>query len=274
MSVINTNVPSLIANVAIQKTNRGLSQAMEQMATGKRINSAKDDAAGLAISARMTSTVRGLAQAVRNANDGISMIQTAEGAMVEMTNMLQRMRELSVQSANDTYTDVDRGYLNLEFQQLKQEIDRISENTEWNGKPILKNIAPNNGLYEFQVGAKSGQKISIQIPDMSLNPTVNSAVMHNLDADKPFSNQIMRLNDVEWTGSSIEFSDGNNSALISIPDISTNTGFITTNEEAANYILVQFNSSVSSIFGDKYNLSRAGGHINIEPSSSNPSPRI
>jgi flagellin len=274
MSVINTNVPSLIANVAIQKTNRGLSQAMEQMATGKRINSAKDDAAGLAISARMTSTVRGLDQAVRNANDGISMIQTAEGAMVEMTNMLQRMRELSVQSANDTYTDVDRGYLNLEFQQLKQEINRISENTEWNGKPILKNVAPNNGLYEFQVGAKSGQKISIQIPDMSLNPTVNSAVMHNLDADKPFSNQIMRLNDVEWAGSSIEFNDGNNSALISIPAISTNTGFITTNEEAANYILVQFNSSVSSIFGDKYNLSRAGGHINIEPSSSNPNPRI
>lgn len=115
MSVINTNVNALVAQGALSKVDRQMSTAMERLSTGSRINSAKDDAAGLAISNRMTAQIRGLNQAVRNSNDAISMLQTADGATVEITNMLQRMRELSVQAANDTNGDDDRTYLDLEY---------------------------------------------------------------------------------------------------------------------------------------------------------------
>jgi flagellin len=157
MTVINTNVKSLISQNALSKNNRALSAAMEQLSTGRRINSAKDDAAGLAISSRMTSQIRGLDQAVRNGNDGISMLQTAEGALIEVTNMLQRMRELSVQSANDTYAPQDRGYLDQEFQQLKDEVHRISRATQWNGMNILDG---------FQVGANEGQIVNHTLGDI------------------------------------------------------------------------------------------------------------
>jgi flagellin len=163
MSVINTNVKSLVAQNAATVAGRSMSKAMEQLSTGKRINTAADDAAGLAISSRATSLIRGLDQAVRNANDGISMLQTAEGAMVEVTNMLQRMRELSVQSANDTNTADDRSYLDLEFQQLKAETDRIISNTQWNGVNVLDKSFTNNtdaGKFVFQVGANANQTIS------------------------------------------------------------------------------------------------------------------
>lgn len=163
MSVINTNVNSLIAQNAATVAGRSMGKAMEQLSTGKRINTAADDAAGLAISSRATSQIRGLDQAVRNANDGISLLQTAEGAMVEVTNMLQRMRELSVQSANDTNTADDRAYLDLEFQQLKSETDRIITNTQWNGVNVLDKSFTNNttaGKFVFQVGANANQTIS------------------------------------------------------------------------------------------------------------------
>jgi flagellin len=163
MSVINTNVNSLIAQNAATVAGRSMGKAMEQLSTGKRINTAADDAAGLAISSRATAQIRGLDQAVRNANDGISLLQTAEGAMVEVTNMLQRMRELSVQSANDTNTADDRSYLDLEFQQLKSETDRIITNTQWNGVNVLDKSFTNNttaGKFVFQVGANANQTIS------------------------------------------------------------------------------------------------------------------
>lgn len=163
MSVINTNVNSIVAQNAATVSGRSMAKAMEQLSTGKRINTAADDAAGLAISSRATSQIRGLNQAVRNANDGISMLQTAEGAMVEVTNMLQRMRELSVQSANDTNTADDRAYLDLEFQQLKAETDRIISNTQWNGVNVLDKTFTNNttaGKFVFQVGANANQTIS------------------------------------------------------------------------------------------------------------------
>src|SRR5574343_652682 len=111
MTVINTNIKSLVSQNALNRNSRALAAAMEQLSTGKRINSAADDAAGLAISSRMSSQIKGLDQAVRNANDGISLLQTTEGALIEVTNMLQRMRELAVQSANDTNTTDDRAYL-------------------------------------------------------------------------------------------------------------------------------------------------------------------
>jgi len=135
-TVINTNTKSLIAQQALNVNNRGLSKAMEQLSTGKRINAAADDAAGLAISNKMTSQIRGLTQGVRNANDAISMIQTAEGATNEVTNMLQRMRELAVQAANGSYSNDDRTSLQSEFSELQAEITRIANNTEWNGTKI------------------------------------------------------------------------------------------------------------------------------------------
>jgi flagellin len=164
MTVINTNVKALVSQNAITTNNRSMSAAMEQLSTGKRINSAKDDAAGLAIASKMTSQIRGLDQAVRNANDGISLLQTAEGATIEITNMLQRMRELGVQSANDTNTAEDRSYLDLEFQQLKGEIDRVINNTQWSGVNILDGSFTNNGTsnggkFVFQVGANADQTI-------------------------------------------------------------------------------------------------------------------
>jgi flagellin len=137
MTVINTNVKSLVAQNSLTVNNRSLSKAMEQLSTGKRINSAADDAAGLAISNKMTAQIKGLNQAIRNANDGISLLQTAEGATKEVTNMLQRMRELAVQSANDTYSLDDRAALNDEATQLMEEIDRINENTIWNGMLVF-----------------------------------------------------------------------------------------------------------------------------------------
>lgn len=154
MSVINTNVKSLIAQNAATVNNRSLSKAMEQLSTGKRVNSAADDAAGLAISNKMTSQIRGLNQAVRNANDGISMIQTAEGATKEITNMLQRMRELAVQAANDTNTDEDRTALSEEVDQLQEEITRIANNTTWNGMKLLDGSKFTTGsAANFMVGA-------------------------------------------------------------------------------------------------------------------------
>jgi flagellin len=141
MTVINTNVKALYTQAALKNSNRASEVAMQQLSTGKRINSSKDDAAGLAISARMTQNIQGLNQSIRNAGDAISMIQTAEGATQEITNMLQRMSELAVQSANSTYSSDQRSYLDQEFQQLKQEIIRVSEMHEWNGFPILNGKA-------------------------------------------------------------------------------------------------------------------------------------
>lgn len=165
MSVINTNVKSLISQNALIRNGRDVAKAMEQLSTGKRINSAADDAAGLAISNKMTSQIRGLNQAVRNANDGISMLQTAEGATQEITNMLQRMRELSVQAANDTYSNDDRLALDKEMVELEAEITRISQNTKWNNMPILNG---EGGTKTFQVGIANNEDSTIAVKFVDL----------------------------------------------------------------------------------------------------------
>jgi flagellin len=139
---------------------------MQQLSTGKRINNSVDDAAGLAISTRLTSQIRGLNQAVRNANDGISLIQTAEGATEQITNMLQRMRELAVQAINGTNNDKDQAYLDAEFQKLNTQINNISEWTEWNGSKLL-NGGSAGKTFTFQVGANSGQTIEVNLDDIS-----------------------------------------------------------------------------------------------------------
>ena len=169
MAVVNTNVNASIAQNALVKNERSMNTAMERLSTGQRINAAKDDAAGLAISSRMTSQIRGLDMAVRNANDAISMISTADGAMTEVSNMLQRMRELAVQSANGTTTSADRSYLNSEYQNLITEIERIAQNTQWNGRSILQGDAgkASDSNVTFQVGANAGQTIGVNFGDIS-----------------------------------------------------------------------------------------------------------
>ena len=164
MSVINTNVKALISRDALTINNRQLSTAMERLSTGKRINSAADDAAGLSISSKMESQVRGLQMSVKNANDAISVTQTAEGAMQEINDILQRMRELSVQASSDTNDAQDRVYLQDEISQLSDEIDRIATTTQFNNINVLDGGFSDK---KFQIGANAGQTMDISIGSMS-----------------------------------------------------------------------------------------------------------
>jgi len=163
MSVINSNINSLVAQQSGVVNTRAMAKTMEQLSTGKRINGAADDAAGMAIANKMTAQIRGLNQAVRNANDGVSMIQVAEGATNEVTSMLQRMRELSVQGSNNTNNDNDLKAIKAEYRELSKEIVRISNNTEWNTKKV-SNAAAVSTVY--QVGANSGQTITVVFKDI------------------------------------------------------------------------------------------------------------
>ena len=160
MTVINTNISATITANALTKNERAMSQAMERLSTGQRINSAGDDAAGLAITSRMTSQINGLNQATRNANDAVSMLQTADGALIEVTNMLQRMRELAVQAASGTSVAADRTALDVEFEALKAEIERIADQTQWNGSLLLNGSIGSSGAVAFQVGANADQTVS------------------------------------------------------------------------------------------------------------------
>ena len=157
---INTNVASLNAQRQLLNSGNDLDQASERLASGRRVNNAADDAAGLAIANRLTSQIRGLDQAIRNANDGISLIQTAEGALNETTNILQRIRELSIQSSNGIYSDADRSTLDAEVQQLKEELDRIAASTTFNGQPILDGSL---GSVSLQAGSEAADTIDLEI---------------------------------------------------------------------------------------------------------------
>jgi flagellin len=181
MSVINTNVNALIARNSGAMNERVLGNTMQQLSTGKRINSAADDAAGLAISNKMTAQVRGLDQAVRNANDAVSIVQVAEGATVEMTNMLQRMRELAVQASSDTNTSSDRSYLNDEFTALSSEIDRIAGMTQWNGSNLTDGTFGTSGAVKFQVGANANQTVGFTF---NLLATTGTGKLSDISANK------------------------------------------------------------------------------------------
>ena len=185
MTVINTNTAATLTANALTKNERAMSQAMERLSTGVRINSASDDAAGLAISSRMTSQVNGLNMAVRNANDAISLVQTADGALVEVSNMLQRMRELAVQGASGTMSLTDLDALDVEFEALTAAIQDIATDTEWNGTKILDGSS-NNGAFSFQVGANASQTIDVTIFDFDTTgeaaATTSVGVFENINA--------------------------------------------------------------------------------------------
>ncbi len=166
--VINTNSAATITANALNRNERAMGQAMERLSTGIRINSASDDAAGLAIASKMTSQINGLNQAVRNTNDAISMVQTADGAMIEVTEMLQRMAELAVQGATGTNASSDVLALETEFEALRDEIGRVVQNTQWNGTNLLDGDVTgttNDAEIDFQVGANASQTISVDFGD-------------------------------------------------------------------------------------------------------------
>ena len=202
MTVINTNTAATITANALSKNERAMSQTMERLSTGQRINSAADDSAGLAISSRMTSQINGLNMAVRNANDAISMIQTADGAMIEVSSMLQRMRELTVQAATGTLSSTDLTALNTEFQQLDDQIDLIATSTEWNGTKILDGSL---GSVSFQVGANASQTISITLADLNTDNGATEASQAAVAVQDLFSGLD---NDVAASGTAATDLDG------------------------------------------------------------------
>jgi flagellin len=174
MQVINTNLMSLNAQGNLAATKKDLSTAIQRLSTGLRVNSAKDDAAGLAIANRMDAQARGMNVAVRNANDGISLAQTAEGALGKVTDMMQRMRELAVQSANASNTASDRSSLNAEFSQLAQEVDRTLLSTRFNGQAILAGSA---GALQFQIGADNAATDQLTITTTNMATAANIAAV-------------------------------------------------------------------------------------------------
>ena len=184
MTVINTNTAATLTANALTKNERAMSQAMERLSTGVRINSAGDDAAGLAISSRMTSQINGLNMAVRNANDAISLVQTADGALVEVTNMLQRMRELAVQGASGTISATDNDALNVEFEALTAEIERVADNTQWNGSNLLNGASQ----FSFQVGANASQTITLTVGDFETEEASATSGIFEALADGATSN--------------------------------------------------------------------------------------
>ena len=184
MTVINTNVAASITANALTKNERAMHQAMERLSTGQRINNAGDDAAGLAIGSRMTSQINGLNMAVRNANDAISMVQTADGAIKEISSMLQRMRELMVQAASGTMSTADKTALNTEFQALDDQIDLISTSTEWNGTKLLNGAL---GAVNFHVGANASQTISITFADFNTDGGSTEATQAEVSSTDMFT---------------------------------------------------------------------------------------
>ena len=200
MTVINTNSAATIAANALTRNERSMATAMERLSTGLRINTAGDDAAGLAISSRMTSQINGLNMAVRNANDAISMIQTADGAMVEVTNMLHRMQELALQASSGTMSTTDQAALNVEFQALDDQIDLIATSTEWNGTKLLDGSLNASAASSFQIGANASQTISITFADLNTAFGNDEASQAGVDGSTAADRDIFTTLDVAAAG--------------------------------------------------------------------------
>lgn len=243
--VINTNVASLNAQRQLVASGNDMSEAMERLSSGRRINTAADDAAGLAISNRQTSQIRGLGQAIRNANDGVSLIQTAEGALDETTNILQRMRELAIQAANGIYSDADRATLDAEFQQLLDELDRIAETTSFNGQKLLDGSL---GNVDLQVGAEAYQTIDFSITAMNTKTlglgTTSSDVSGARTAD------LLNLDAAAGTAVSI----GDSDVLINGQSIGAFDGSADTFQDLIDNI----NENVDGVSASGYNIANAG----------------
>ena len=189
MTVINTNTSAVIAANSLAKNERAMNEAMERLSTGKRINNAGDDAAGLAISSRMTSQIEGLEQAARNANDAISMIQTADGALTEITSILQRMRELTVQASSATNGATDITALATEFNGLRDEVTNIVTYTTWNGRTLLDGSVDGAGddIVSFQIGSNAAQTIAVDFGTFAMTANTGSDFGANFQTDLTIS---------------------------------------------------------------------------------------
>jgi len=239
MAVVNTNVGASVAQAALAKNARELDNAMTQLSTGKKINSASDDASGLAITNRMTSQINGLGAAIKNANDAISMIQTAEGALDEITDMLQRMRELAVQAGTGTMTSSDRTYLQAEFSQLRTEIDRIADNTEWNGNTILDGTADGSSgsSVSYQIGVDGGQTVAVSFGNMT---NASAGSMNGISASK-----LTMTTAVASQASAAASTDANNSAIAAVTGITGVTGF--TAAENASAAITALDTAIEAV---------------------------
>ena len=248
---INTNIASLQAQNNLSQVNKSLQQNQERLASGLRINSAADDAAGLAISDRMNAQIKGMNQASRNASDGISMAQTAEGGLQEITNILQRMRELSVQSANESNTDQDRESLNQEFGELSAELDRIAESTSFNGKTLLDGT---RGTAEFQVGPNTDQANIIEV-DMSTS-------VRNSDIGKIYSDGSFELQSSSG-GNGLNFSN----LEITKDDETKNLGNVDSGGSAID-VAKEMNNSFDNIWAEATNTVVEGSSGTVKSSGS------
>ena len=244
-SVVNTNVMSLNAQRQLGKSQAMSNQAMERLSSGLRINSAKDDAAGLAISTGMQSQIKGINQGVRNANDGVSMAQTAEGSMDEMTNILQRMRELSVQAANDTNSSSNRSSIQKEVDQLYSELDRIAETTQFNGINLLDGSA---GSTTLQIGANSGETLSFSIDavttkDLNLNAVSGTGELNSgrVNTTTAILSATVTMNGVTLTGTAA----GADAAASMKDTINAKSGL--TGVTASAYNTVEGNGGISGV---------------------------
>lgn len=247
MTTINTNIAAMTAANSIKTNDRSMSVAMERLSTGLRINSASDDAAGLAIATKMTSQIRGLDAAARNANDAISMIQVADGAASEITDMLQRMRELTVQSSNGVNSTADKANLDQEFVQLAQAIDKIAETTEFNGRKILNGDADgsSDSTVTFQVGANSGANEQLDVNFSDFNLAAGTAAVAQAYSYVATDAQVAAL-----TSFSLTDQDG------TVVDFDP-SGFTTTED---------LSSAISTALGAAYTTSVAGDTITITAS--------
>lgn len=204
--VINTNIASLNSQRMLSKTNEGLQTSMERLSSGLRVNSAKDDAAGLSIADRMTSQIRGMTVAMRNANDGISMAQTAEAGMGNITETLQRMRDLALQAANfGSVSSGDREKLQTEFKQLGTEVLRIIENTEFNGKKIL-NGSLSNAVFQVGPNTSTNNQISITLSNLELMSGLNQLFgdVASIGSNAFFSNVMSAITHIDTAISKID----------------------------------------------------------------------
>ncbi len=259
---INTNVASLNAQRNLGTSQSALNESMQRLSSGLRINSAKDDAAGLAISDRMTSQITGLNQAVRNSNDGISLAQTAEGALQESTNILQRMRELSVQSANDTNSASDRQSLQAEVNQLKQELDRIAETTTFNGKNLLDGSLTSA---QFQVGANANQTISFSINSAETTTLGNNSLSTDNEAGieaATYSEKAIAVASTATTGETLTLTAADGTETTQ--DVLTSASALETALGATGAI---YSNSIDIDVSDIATSSTADGNLTIEMSS-------
>ena len=242
---INTNQMSLNAQRQSSTAQAALGTAMARLSSGMRINTAKDDAAGLAIGERMNSQVRGMTVAIRNANDGISMTQTAEGGLSTVVNMLQRMRELSVQAVNSTNLTGDLSAMDKEYRQLATEIGRTLRDTQFNGVSVLSGVA---GDYTFQVGANSGQVITVGAADLdaSVNPAIAAVFIDEAGAGGAASGLDVAINT-------------NNAGNITALDAAIQA----VNEQRATLGAVQsrFDNTISNLQSSVENQTAAKGRI-------------